>query len=395
VRILLCNYEYPPLGGGGGVFTACLARQLAKRHDVTVLTSQGLGTPADSVEDGVRIVRAPVFLRQQRATASLVSMASYMVDGTREGKKLLRQQSFDIINTHFALPSGPVGHALARFGGIPNVLTVHGGDIYDPSKFTSPHRHPLLKTWTRSLLSKADKVVGQSKNTLENVHKYYTSDLDSVRIPLGIDPPPMVSEDKFDYEFGEDEVRLITVGRLVPRKASIQLIRMMNVLKGTRAKLIIVGSGPEEKMLKAEVRASKLEDQVLFTGFVSDEEKFWLLQRSDIYVSSSQHEGFGLVFLEAMASGLPVVCYDHGGQTDFLQNDRNGYVVPLNDLEELRARCQQLIENSQLRKSIGQNNKDLVKEFYIDNCAKLYEDLFYETISQFSGEPVEKIYEYI
>jgi glycosyltransferase involved in cell wall biosynthesis len=383
------------LGGGGGVFTACLARQLAKRHDVTVLTSQGLGTPADSVEDGVRIVRAPVFLRQQRATASLVSMASYMVDGTREGKKLLRQQSFDIINTHFALPSGPVGHALARFGGIPNVLTVHGGDIYDPSKFTSPHRHPLLKAWTRSLLSKADKVVGQSKNTLENVHKYYTSDLDSVRIPLGIDPPPMVSEDKFDYEFGEDEVRLITVGRLVPRKASIQLIRMMNVLKGTRAKLIIVGSGPEEKMLKAEVRASKLEDQVLFTGFVSDEEKFWLLQRSDIYVSSSQHEGFGLVFLEAMASGLPVVCYDHGGQTDFLQNDRNGYVVPLNDLEELRARCQQLIENSQLRKSIGQNNKDLVKEFYIDNCAKLYEDLFYETISQFSGEPVEKIYEYI
>ena len=395
MRILLCNYEYPPLGGGGGVFTACLARQLAKRHDVTVLTSQGLGTPADSVEDGVRIVRAPVFLRQQRATASLVSMASYMVDGTREGKKLLRQQSFDIINTHFALPSGPVGHALARFGGIPNVLTVHGGDIYDPSKFTSPHRHPLLKAWTRSLLSKADKVVGQSKNTLENVHKYYTSDLDSVRIPLGIDPPPMVSEDKFDYEFGEDEVRLITVGRLVPRKASIQLIRMMNVLKGTRAKLIIVGSGPEEKMLKAEVRASKLEDQVLFTGFVSDEEKFWLLQRSDIYVSSSQHEGFGLVFLEAMASGLPVVCYDHGGQTDFLQNDRNGYVVPLNDLEELRARCQQLIENSQLRKSIGQNNKDLVKEFYIDNCAKLYEDLFYETISQFSGEPVEKIYEYI
>ena len=394
MRILLCNYEYPPLGGGGGIFTACLARQLAKRHDVTVLTSQGLGTPADSVEDGVRVVRAPVFLRQQRATASLVSMASYMVGGVRVGKKLLRQQSFDIINTHFALPSGPVGDSLARFGGIPNVLTVHGGDIYDPSKFTSPHRHPLLKAWTRNLLSKADKVVGQSKNTLENVHKYYTNDLDSVRIPLGIDPPPIVSEDGCGYDFAEDEVLLITVGRLVPRKASAQLITMMKALKDTRVKLIVIGSGPEEKMLKAEVKSSGLENQVLFTGFVSDEDKFRQLQRSDIYVSSSQHEGFGLVFLEAMASGLPVVCYDHGGQTDFLQNDRNGYVVPLNDLDGLRARCQQLIENSQLRKSIGQNNKELVKEFYIDNCAKLYENLFYETISQFSGEPVEKIYEY-
>jgi glycosyltransferase involved in cell wall biosynthesis len=169
---------------------------------------------------------------------------------------------------------------------------------------------------------------------------------------------------------------------------------MMKALKDTRVKLIVIGSGPEEKMLKAEVKSSGLENQVLFTGFVSDEDKFRQLQRSDIYVSSSQHEGFGLVFLEAMASGLPVVCYDHGGQTDFLQNDRNGYVVPLNDLDGLRARCQQLIENSQLRKSIGQNNKELVKEFYIDNCAKLYENLFYETISQFSGEPVEKIYEY-
>jgi glycosyltransferase involved in cell wall biosynthesis len=394
VRILLCNYEYPPLGGGGGIFTACLARELAKRHEVAVLTSQGLGTPADSVEDGVRVVRAPVFLRQHRATASLVSMASFMVDGTREGKKLLRQQSFDIINTHFALPSGPVGDALARFGGIPNVLTVHGGDIYDPSKFTSPHRHPLLKAWTRNLLGKANKVVGQSKNTLENVHKYYTSDLDSVRIPLGIDPPPVVSQDECGYKFDEDEVLLITIGRLVPRKASEQLITMMKTLKGTRAKLIIIGSGPEEKMLKAEVKSSGLKDQVLFTGFVTDEDKFRLLQRSDIYVSSSQHEGFGLVFLEAMASGLPVVCYDHGGQTDFLQNDRNGYVVSLNDLDGLRARCQQLIENHQLRNSIGRNNKELVKEFYIDNCAKLYENLFYETISQFSGEPVEKVYEY-
>jgi glycosyltransferase involved in cell wall biosynthesis len=321
-------------------------------------------------------------------------MASFIVDGAREGKKLLRQQSFDIVNTHFALPSGPVGDSLARFAGIPNVLTVHGGDIYDPSKFTSPHRHPLLKAWTRNLLCKADKVVGQSKNTLENVHKYYTNDLDSVRIPLGIDPPPIVSEDGCDYDFAEDEILLITVGRLVPRKASAQLITMMKALKDTRVKLIIIGCGPEEKMLKAEVKSSGLEEQVLFTGFVSDEDKFRLLQRSDIYVSSSQHEGFGLVFLEAMASGLPVVCYDHGGQTDFLQNDRNGYVVSLNDLDGLRARCQQLIENSQLRKSIGQNNKELVKEFYIDNCAKLYENLFYETISQFSGEPVEKLYEY-
>ena len=394
MHILLCNYEYPPLGGGGGIFTAHLARHLAKHHEVTVLTSLALGMPLDSVEGGVRVIRVPVFLRQHRATASLVSMASYIFNGVREGKKLLLRQSFDVINTHFALPSGPVGDALSRFGNIPNVLTVHGGDIYDPSKFSSPHRHPLLKTWTRHLLYRADKIVGQSNDTLDNMHKYYASDLDATLIPLGIEPPPLVSAQECNYQFGEDEVLLITVGRLVPRKASGQLITMMKGIKGARARLIIIGCGPEEKALKAEVKSSGLGERVLFTGYISDEDKFRLLQRSDIYVSTSQHEGFGLVFLEAMASGLPIVCYNHGGQTDFLQNHRNGYLLPLNDLDGVRERCRQLVESAELRKSIGDVNERYVNQFYIHNCASLYEDVFQEAISQFSEKAAEKVNAY-
>jgi hypothetical protein len=104
MRILLCNYEYPRLSAGGGVFTAHLAQELAKQHEVTVLTSQGLGAPADRVENGVRVVRVPVFLRKQQATDSWVSMISFMLMGSREGKKLLKNQSFDVINTHFVVP---------------------------------------------------------------------------------------------------------------------------------------------------------------------------------------------------------------------------------------------------------------------------------------------------
>src|SRR5437899_147046 len=147
MRILFCNYEYPPLGGGGGVINALLAEEMAKHHEVTVLTSQGRQLPPVPLENGVRVVRSPVFFRKQEAVASLVSMLSFLPMGVRTGKELLRRTEFDVINTHFVLPTGPVGDALSRYAGIPNVLSLHGGDLYDPSKWTSPHRHPVLRGW--------------------------------------------------------------------------------------------------------------------------------------------------------------------------------------------------------------------------------------------------------
>jgi glycosyltransferase involved in cell wall biosynthesis len=212
MRILLCNYEYPPLGGGGGVFTAHLAQELAKQHEVTVLTSQGLGAPLDNVENGVRVVRVPVFLRKQQATASLVSMLSFILVGTREGKKLLKNEKFDVINTHFVLPTGPVGNALARFAGIPNVLLVIGGDIYDPSKFTSPHRHPLLKTWVKRLLRRADLVVGESSDILEKARQYYAPEIEGVLLPYGIQRPEFTPVPRANFGFAEEDILLVTVG---------------------------------------------------------------------------------------------------------------------------------------------------------------------------------------
>jgi glycosyltransferase involved in cell wall biosynthesis len=169
MRILFCNYEYPPLGGGGGVLNAMLAAEMAKRHEVTVLTSQGLGLPRESIDNGLRIVRAPVFFRRQEAVANLPSMLAFMAMGIVEGRKLLRNNSFDIISTQFVVPTGPVGDALSRFAGIPNVLTLHGGDLYDPSKLMSPHRHRLLRAWVSRLLRRASLVVGDSRDNLDNM----------------------------------------------------------------------------------------------------------------------------------------------------------------------------------------------------------------------------------
>jgi len=386
MRILFCNYEYPPLGGGGGVINALIAQELAKHHEVTVLTSQGLGLPRERIEDGVKVVRAPVFFRKQEAVANLHSMLAFIPMGIKTGHRLLKSNHYDVINTHFVLPTGPVGDALASMGKIPNVLSLHGGDLYDPSKSLSPHRHPLLRSWIRWLLRRADVVVGQSRNTLENMRRFYTPEIGGCRIPLAIQEPRVKEPASRErYGFDEDDILLVTVGRLVARKNITQLIEMVEAVANKRVRLLIMGSGPQEQLLREEARKRQLEDQIIFLGFVEEDEKFRILRMSDMYVSTSQHEGFGLVFLEAMACGLPVVCYDHGGQTDFLRDDETGYLVELNNLDLFKERCQLLIKNAPLRRQMGDKNKSRVEEFYIDRCALKYEGIFKEAMAIHAG----------
>jgi glycosyltransferase involved in cell wall biosynthesis len=385
MKILFCNFEYPPLGGGGGVVNASLAQELAKRHEVTVLTSRGPGLPSDRIEGGVRVVRVPVFFRNEQTVASYLSMLTYLPVGFRVGKKLLMNERFDVINTHFVLPTGPVGDALARFAKIPNVLSVHGGDLYDPSKRLSPHRHPFLRGWIRRLLRRADRVVGQSWNTLGNMRRYYTPELEGIRIPLGIPRPKIEAASRREYGYRNEETLLVTVGRLVGRKAVDQLISMMEALRNEPVRLLIIGTGPLESQLKDLASERRLGEKVVFLGQVDEHGKFRILQMCDLYVSTSQHEGFGLVFLEAMASGLSVVCYDHGGQTDFLKDEVNGFLVPLNDRERFLDRCRILIRDSGRREEMARRNQKAVEDYYIDRCADQYEQVFTEVCQKRAG----------
>lgn len=381
MRILLCNYEYPPLGGGGGVVCAWLAQELARRHEVTVLTSGGLDLPESSVESGVRVRRVPIWGRDQRAVASLLSMASYVANAPRHGRALLLKDKYDLINTHFVVPTGPVGDKLARFAGVPNVLSLHGGDLYDPSKSLSPHRHRWLRWRIRRLLRRADRVVAQSQNTLANARRFYDPELSGRLIPLGIPRPPAATTSRAAFGLREDQTLLVTLGRLIPRKAVDQLIAMLPSLPDD-TRLLILGEGPLEAELRRLAAERHVSDRVRFLGRVSEPEKFAILRLCDAFVSTSQHEGFGLVFLEAMACGLPVVCYDHGGQTDFLRHGQSGYLLPLNDESGFGARVRELATDAERRRAMGADNRARAEEYFIDRCAERYETLFAEVVGR-------------
>jgi len=356
---------------------AMLAEALAERgHRVTVLTSCGLGLPAERDELAVRVLRVPVFFRTHQSVANLFSMLAYVPQAIRRGRRLLRNERFDVINTHFVLPTGPVGDNLSRHSGIPNVLSLHGGDLYDPSKFLSPHRHWTLRTVVRRLLRRADLVIGQSSNTIGNMQRFYANDVDALRIPLGIRRPPEGTASRSDYALDGNDLLIATVGRLVARKAVDQLIGVIAELSDPRVHLLVIGDGPQRPELERCAAERGLSDQVHLLGHIEEVEKHRVLRMCDLYASTSQHEGFGLVFLEAMAAGLPVVSYDNGGQTDFLSDGETGFVVPLNDRKTFADACRRLTADAELRRRTSAHNLVAVEEFFIERCAEQYETAF-------------------
>jgi glycosyltransferase involved in cell wall biosynthesis len=375
LRILFCNYEYPPLGGGGGVVMAAMARELAKRHDVTVLTSRAAGLPSEGMDVAVKLARVPVFFRRHLAVANMPSMAAYLPMGLLRGLKLGRKTPFDIINTHFAVPTGPLGDWLSRRLRIPNVLSVHGGDLFDPSKKSSPHRHAFLRQAVARLLRRADSVVAQSRDTARNVGQIYGVERKVELVPLGIDRPPQgIRAQRSDFDLPEDAFVLVTAGRVVARKATTQLVETLAALPD--AFLVVVGDGPEADAVRQKAAALGVANRLRMLGYVSDEMKYGAYAVADVFVSTAQHEGFGLVFLEAMAFGLPVVCYNRGGQTDFLSTPDTGDVIQLNDLQAFNNAVRALRDSPERCEAVGRHNLAKVENYFIERCAERYEQLF-------------------
>jgi len=386
MHILFCNYEYPPIGGGGGVVMAAMAAELARHgHEITVLTSGAFDLPADSVENGVRVVRVPVFFRRQLAVANMPSMAAYLPMGFWRGLQLGRGRAFDIINTHFVVPTGPLGQWLSRRLRIPNVLSVHGGDLYDPSKASSPHKHGMLRAPIARMLTRADAVVAQSRDTAANVARHYGVERPVELVPLGITRPPRVVGDRATLGIPDTAFVMATCGRLVARKATPQLVRMLAAAKHRDLYLLVIGDGPDAAEIQRTASELGVADRVKLLGYVTDEQKYAALSVSDIFVSTSQHEGFGLVFLEAMAFGLPVVCYDRGGQVDFLSTPTTGAVIKLNDLEAFTRGVLDLYASPERRAAIRQHNLAAVETYFIDRCARSYEAIFERAILARAG----------
>lgn len=383
MNVLIINYEYPPFGGGGGVFGKLLAEQLCKNNNVSVITSKFNNQKSYEIDNNVEIFRVPVFMRSDKNAATIVSMLSFFPACLLIGYKLQRERKFDIVHSMFAIPSAPAGLILAKKFKIPHLLSILGGDIFDPSKKLSPHKTPFLHYTVRKMMEDSDKVVALSSDIMEKSIHYYKISKKIDIIHLGIEKPVYNTKKRQDYGFKLNDILLVTVGRLIPRKSVQDLINVVKAINCPNLKLVIIGDGPEKPRLESLSKKLNVSDKIFFFGNVTDDEKFQLLNVSDIYVSSSQHEGFGIVFLEAMASGLPVVCYNNGGQKDFLVNNKTGFLIRTGSIKELTLRIRNLSEDLELRKVMGKFNKTYIGNYFIEACALKYYHVYESALKEY------------
>jgi glycosyltransferase involved in cell wall biosynthesis len=376
MRILMFNYEYPPVGGGGGVVHALIAEELAKRHRVCVITSAMDGLQSREERCGVEILRVPVAGRSNLAAASLASLLSYPITALPKAWRLLQREEFDIINSHFAIPTGFGSVPVARAARLPHVLSIHGGDIYDPSKKLSPHRVGVLRTAVDAVLRTSDAVVAQSTNTRDNTYRFYHYQGPIHIIPLGIRQPGYTRVGRADLGLPEDVFLGVTVGRLVKRKAIDELLRVLTAPGCDAAHLVVVGDGPELPALKQCAVDLAVSERVIFLGQVDEERKWQVLEAADVYLSTTMHEGFGLVYLEAMAAGLPVITYDHGGQVDFLRDSQTGYLVRSGQFDDFVSAVASAAAGRVELDAMGRHNREVFPQYRIEVCASAYEAFF-------------------
>jgi glycosyltransferase involved in cell wall biosynthesis len=373
MNILMFNYEYPPLGGGGGVFNKQLAEELVKRgHMVTVVTSlYGAQQQRETIND-VEIVRVPILSRGDQNAASHMSMLSYFPASLYRGSLLLKNRVYDLIHTFFAIPTGPSALLLSTLFRTPHLLSLLGGDVYDPSKKLSPHKTPVLHYTVKRVMELSDRVVALSSDIQNRAIRHYNPSKTIDLIHLGIPEPRVESIARGTLGYSTKDIVLATVGRLVRRKGLRQLLQSLKRINNPQVKLAVIGDGPEKSGLVDLMTALGLEKQINFFGYVSDEMKYQILTNSDVYVSTSEHEGFGIVFLEAMAAGLPVICFDKGGQADFLKDNQTGFLIQYGNFDHFDKQLAHLCNLSAERHRFKIFNKVYVKEFFIERCADRY-----------------------
>lgn len=263
--------------------------------------------------------------------------------------------NLDIIHVHSPFLLGRLGVNCARRFGLPLVFTYH--TLYEQYVHYVPFGQPLARElmvrMSRSFCNKCDLVITPTKK-IKNLLSQYGVKTSIVVVPTGVDLTKFKSGDpswlRDNYGIGSEEQVLLFVGRLTKEKNLDFLLEAFRlILTGVpSARLVIVATGPEEQHLKDLAENLGISDRVIFTGYLPQSQLISCYHGADLFVFPSVTETQGLVLLEAMAAGLPVVAVDAYGVSDMVSNGRDGLLVPPR-VEEFAAAVGRMLQTPELR----------------------------------------------
>jgi len=361
LRILLVNYEYPPLGGGAGNATAHLSKELAALGaQVTVLTSAFRGLAGRERVNGFAVRRVPV-VRRRADRCTPPEMATFVCSATVSALWLARRMRPDVTVTFFGIPSGPVGLALKLMYGIPYLVSLRGGDVPGFQPYDLAFYHRLLGGTIKGLWRRSAGVVANSDGLKALVQKS-APDQPVLVIPNGVDvsrfrPVETPSEDR--------AVRVGFVGRLVHQKGVDVLLKAVALLDPALPFVVdIVGDGAERQELESLGASLGVAHRVRFLGWKSSEELPELYRCMDVLALPSRDEGMPNVVLEAMATGLPVVATKVAGTEELVHDGETGLIVPPEDHQALAEALRRAVTDRETRTSMGAAGRTLVEARY-------------------------------
>lgn len=234
-------------------------------------------------------------------------------------------------------------HEPSAFVHNPNVILGLKGAI----KYAALLSNPFLQLLDRKLVRYADKILANSQYTASMVRKIYQRDADVVY--------PGVDIEKFRPNWKKEEY-IFTIGRLTKLKKIDLLLKALALLKHQRNQeipLIIGGDGEERPNLMKLTQELGLDKQVRFTGRLLETEVHEYLGKAKVVVFPTTNEPFGLVPLEAMACGTPVIASDSGGPKETVLDGKTGFHFEADDELDLAHRIQILVENDNLLKEMS------------------------------------------
>ncbi len=386
MNILIINYEFPPIGGGGSKASYELAKRLVEMgHGITVLT--GLYGGAKRVEciDGVTVRRVPSW-RKSIHDCGLRGAVSFLLTALPALRRLLKTEQFDITHYFFSLPTGALALYSQGIGRMPYVVSLRGSDVpqYDLDSATLRWLHPRTRRLTHRIWRNASAVTAVS-NGLRDLALQSFPDVSDIRVihnGVDVDPEP---PDRLAR--GDGPVRINCVARLIARKGIDGLLRAVATLNDLNVELHIIGTGPAETELRELAASLQLVDRTVFHGYCNRDEVHRLNRDADLFVLPTLSEAFANVILEAMSVALPVVATRVGGIPEAVVDDVTGRLVEPRDTAALAGALRELCADPVRRTTMGQAGYERVcEQFTWDVNARKFERLLLECCNGSTGQ---------